>query len=805
MFYLFQKMFKYITLCWFALHLIYSVSGYAQVTNPNLFNSPWEASWIEVPDEPTKDYGVYLFRKQVILKSKPDSFIIHISADNRYKLYVNQKLVSLGPSRSDIYYWNYETVDIAPYLKSGENIIGAVVWNGGDLRPEAQISLRTGLIIQGNTARQKIINTDDSWKCIKNKAYSPLNGIGYRTYYVAGSGELVDMNHYPMHWLDSTFDDTYWLQAAPIANGVPKGVIWGAKWWMLVPSKLPQMELTVQRLAKLRKAEGIKVTSSFPETDSKITIPPNTKVTLLLDQGYLTNAYFTLHFSNGKNAGIGIGYAESLFKEKPSINHYSVVKGNRNTVEGYYFAGRRDSIVSNGTTDQKFTTLDWRTYRYVQLSITTQEHPLIIEDIYGTFTGYPFKYNAKFITANKELDKMLEIGWRTARLCAFETYMDCPYYEQLQYIGDTRIQALVSFYNSGDDRLVRNALEQMDHSRIAEGITLSRHPSYTPQQISTFSLWYVGMLHDYWMYRPDAAFVKDKLNGVRGVLGFFSQYQEHDGSLKNVPYWLFTDWVKGNDAWTSGVGPIGKTGTSSILDLQLLWAYQLASKMEKQMGIGYYADLYKKKSHQLENTIRASYWDSSKGLFADTQEKKLFSQHANSLAILTGVVKDSAASIVAQNMLSNKDLAPASIYFKFYLHMALVKAGLGNEYLNWLGKWRENMRMGLTTWAENSSISTSRSDCHAWGASPNIEFFRTVLGVDSAAPGFGVVKVKPHLGDFKKAYGEIPHPNGKLTVAYELVKNKWKVTITLPKNTTGYLIWEKERINLTAGINKINP
>jgi Na+/phosphate symporter len=56
--------------------------------------------------------------------------------------------------------------------------------------------------------------------------------------------------------------------------------------------------------------------------------------------------------------------------------------------------------------------------------------------------------------------------------------MDCPYYEQLQYIGDARIQALVSYFNAGDDRLARNALNQMEHSRMAEGITLSRHPSF---------------------------------------------------------------------------------------------------------------------------------------------------------------------------------------------------------------------------------------------------------------------------------------------------------------------------------------
>ena len=124
------------------------------------------------------------------------------------------------------------------------------------------------------------------------------------------------------------------------------------------------------------------------------------------------------------------------------------------------------------------------------------------------FTGYPFKLNATFDAKDKTLDKIFEIGWRTARSCAWETYMDCPYYEQLQYIGDTSIQALVSLYNSGDDRLVRNAITQMDHSRMAEGITLSRHPSFSPQQIPTFSLWYIGMVNDYWMYRGDSCIYK---------------------------------------------------------------------------------------------------------------------------------------------------------------------------------------------------------------------------------------------------------------------------------------------------------
>jgi hypothetical protein len=364
--------------------------------------------------------------------------------------------------------------------------------------------------------------------------------------------------------------------------------------------------------------------------------------------------------------------------------------------------------------------------------------------------------NARFESDNPEIKKMLEIGWRTARLCAMETYMDCPYYEQLQYIGDARIQALVSLFNSGDERLLRNAMNAMDNSRRPEGVTLSRHPSFTPQYIPTFSFWYIGMLHDYMMYGKDSSFVKNKLSGERQILQYFRNFQQPDGSLKGVPFWMFTDWVESR-GWSSGVGPIGKDGNSSLLDLQLLWAYQLAADLESRYGMQSYALLYKQYADQLKKTIRNKYWDDSRNLFADRPEKDFYSQHANTLAILTDMFDRRQSAAIGNQLLSDTTLAPASIYFKFYLHEALVKAGLGNDYLNWLGLWRENMKMGLTTWSEISDINNARSDCHGWGASPNIEFFRTVLGIDSDAPresGLLHAATGDHAGIERASVGE---------------------------------------------------
>lgn len=774
--------------------------------HPDILQKSWKAQWITVPGAGRSEYGVYQFRKNISLAAKPEKFIVHVSGDNRYKLYVNGALVSLGPARGDLLHWNFETVDIAPELQQGNNTLAAVVWNEGDQRPEAQITFRTAFILQGNTEAEQVANTNNSWKAIKDSSYTPLPVLIVYSYYVAGPGENIDMNRQLPRWKLADFSDTaQWKPAQPIFAGGPKGVhVWNDG-WMLVPSPIPQMELKPQRLRAVRQSAGISLPPSFPAQPSPITIPAQTKATVLLDQGHLTNAYPTLLFSGGKNAAITLGYAEALYADEGKEKDWRAQrqKGHRDSIRGKRFVGRKDRILSNGSKGQNFTSLWWRTFRYLQLEVETADEPLVIDDLYSSFTGYPFQMNAAFDGGDTSLTRIMEVGWHTARLCAVETYMDCPYYEQLQYIGDTRIQALVSLYNSGDDRLVRNALNQMDWSRLAEGITGSRYPTANAQQIPPFSLWYIGMLHDYWKYRGDSTFIRNKLPGARQVLHFFQQYQQPDRTLKNLPYWNFTDWSTGK-GWQSGVAPMGKDGTSAHLDFQLLWALQVAAELEAELGMKQQALEYAAAAKKLQQAIQRRYWVQQKGLYADTPEKELFSQHVNALAILTRTAVGPAAQAVAQKLLGDTSLTEATVYFRYYVHQALIQAGLGNDYLNWLEVWHRNLAMGMTTWAEFSDINNTRSDCHAWGSHPNIEFLRTVLGIDSDAPGFKKVRIAPHLGKLKNASGHMPHPAGTISVSYQITKNRLQAALELPPATTGTFLWKGKTYHLKPGKNNLS-
>jgi alpha-L-rhamnosidase len=778
-------------------HLI-AQSGTAPSIPPDLLTKPWSASWIAAPHAPPFDYGVFHFRRAFDLTQRPSTFVVHVTADNRYELFVNGLRVLSGPARGDLNHWRFETADIAPHLRAGRNIVAAMVWNFGEFAPEAQATNRTAFLLQGNSALERLIDTDSRWKCVRNDAYRPLHytHAQMRGYFVAGPADSVDGGRYPWGWQEPDFDAAAWDDAQTDArwNGAPRDVIDAPNRWLLVPRTIPSMEEQPERLASVRESSGIAVPSGFPREAVPFTIPPRLRARVLLDQAHLTTAYPELVVSGGTGAIIRLGYAESLFVDAAK----GLDKGNRDEVAAKTFVGYRDIFTCDGGGSRLYRPLWWRTYRYVELDIQTAADPLTIEDLRSVFTAYPFEMRARLDTDSDRISRLLEIGWRTARLCAHETYMDCPYYEQLQYAGDTRIQALVSYYCAGDGRLARNAIAQLNDSRTAEGATMSRAPTRQQQYIPPFSLWWIGMVHDYWRYQTDPGFVRDMLPGVRAVLGFFARHQKPDGSLGPLPWWNFVDW-----AWHNrGIPPSASDGSSAPLDLQLLLAFDWAADLESALGTKMHAAAMRASAASLRETIGRLYWDGSRQLFADTPAKKDFSQHANALAVLADVVSADAARALVNRILRDTSLTQCTFYFRHYLHSAVNRVGEGDRYLDLLGDWDEMMARGLTTWAETSD--PTRSDCHAWSASPNFELFRTVLGIDSAAPGFARVSIRPFLGRLTRVSGSIPHPAGEVSVALAIESGEQLTAdVNLPDGIPGEFHWRGKLRELPPGRSRL--
>lgn len=788
------------------------------ISPPNL-QERWRASWLACPGAPERDAGVYRFRKVLELAAVPARFVVHASADQRFVLFVGEQRVGAGPARGDVSFWRFETFDLAPFLKPGANLLTALVWNFGTQAPGAQVSVRTGFVLQGDSEAERAADTDSSWQCAIEPGHQPwpegaraLREEG-RQYFVVGPGERLEAARYDWNWArlpGHGASDERWRAAVAYDRPSPRSIRQGPGYALspegrlLVPDELPAMEYREVQAGSVMRATGVEVATAFPR--APVVVAPRTQARILLDRRELVIAYPELSFSGGLGSRIRLTYQEALVGD-------GFRKGNRDEIAGKRMLGYSDEVIPDGERGRSFHPLWWRTWRYLQLDIETAEQPLVLEALKAHATGYPFEQRSTLRTGDADLDRILEVGWRTARLCAHETYFDCPYYEQYQYVGDTRIQALISYTNAGDDRLARQAIAAFERSRRSEGLTSSRYPASEPQYIPPFSLLWIGMVHDFWMYRDDPAFVKAQLHGVRTVLDWFADRQHRSGLVGRLPWWAFVDWASDFDA---GVPPQEEDGKSAPITLQLVGALRDAAELEAALGDPHRAVVYRERAAAAAAAVRERCWDVRRGLVADRPSKDRFSQQTNILAILTDAVptEEQAAvldRLLAAGMPSARDPESpkagtasqarptrASYYFRFYLARAIEKLGRGELYLAQLEPWREMLQLGLSTFAETPFDST-RSDCHAWSAHPNYDLLTIVAGIRPAAAGFRSVRIAPHLGHLDTLDAAMPHPSGSIEVRYRRSGDGLTATVMLPPGVGGEFAWRGERRVLHAG------
>jgi len=768
-----------------------------------LFAEVWNAKWIAAPTGPQRDNAVYHFQKTLDLTSVPKNLLVHVSADNRFALYVNGHRAGEGPALSDLQHWNYERIDLAPYLHEGHNVIAATVWNFGVAAEVAQMTARTGFLMQAEDETWKSVNTDATWKVELERGHAAQT-VDYikllKAYYAAAPGEKIDGSQYDWQWMEDasgrSSGEKGWEDAMVIGPPRSNGQSLAATPWILQPDPLPPMEhrpISIGRVVSINNAERLR-----PQ-DMTFTIKPQSHATILLDAGTMTTGYPEVTLSGGAHAQIRMTYAEFLLDEN---GH----KGNRNEVAGRHITGMYDDLIADGGSGHVFSPLDWRAWRYLQMDIVTGSEPLQIDGITATFSAFPFQTRARFVSDDADLNKIWEVGWYTTRLCSHETYMDTPYWERLQYVGDYHSEALVSYAVAGDDRLARQAINALDNSRLTDGIMQSRYPSAFPQLIPAFSLLWVDVLHEFWMYRDDPQYVKSHLPASRSVLDWFLQYQRDDGMIGQIPWWSWVDWTK---EFPGGEAPHDKDGDSALITLQVLEALRNAADLERQLGDGALAVRYDQAADRASAAIWKNYWNPAAGLLADTKSQDSFSQQTNSLAVLLNVVPKRLQKEVMQRVLSTKEVttgpaakpipvAQSSYYFAFYISRALESSGLSSLYVSSLGPWRQMLADGLTSWEERHELRP-RSDSHAYGAHPTYDLLRLVAGIKPGSPGFSTIVIEPHLGTLRSLNAAMPSPKGQIEVSFKTTERGTHATLTIPDQTPAKLIWYEKTYPLHAG------
>ncbi len=348
--------------CCFAVCLI-AYAGLTPRTIEAADQAKWTASWITHPTAPLREPLVLHFRRSFQLATKPTGYIVHVSADNRFVLYVNGHRVGDGPARGDLSHWRYETFDLSQYLVQGSNFVTATVWNYGIYAPVAQITDRIAFLLQGDGAAEADISTPKDWMVEVEPGQRPVprKAGGSNEYMANGPGEELDAAKYDWSWNDPNATGGAWVAAAsPMRENIyPSASRAGLSgqqvdnYWQLVRDELPHMDYTPTDAGKVVRSDEPNA-AGFPSATGRGCERIGT-CTFLLDRKTLTTGLSAVD----RLWGCGREHSADLFRgalRRQSIRRVIAMRSGCGRRMGFH-----DTFLPDGKAHRTFEPLWWRT------------------------------------------------------------------------------------------------------------------------------------------------------------------------------------------------------------------------------------------------------------------------------------------------------------------------------------------------------------------------------------------------------------------------------------------------------------
>ncbi|TCM97059.1 alpha-L-rhamnosidase-like protein [Paenibacillus sp. BK033] len=762
-------------------------------------NRAWTAKWIWA--EPSHNSGpangsmeTVLFRRSFgIPANESVKLKLLVSADSRFRLYVNGQPVAYGPCKGDLNVHYYDEVDVTPHLRPGTNVLAAqVVHYSGDKGPASVWRKERGVFLlegslQGLDGRviERLDTGCEGWRCYPVPGESAKLAPETATLFIGG-GEIVDGAGWPRGWRDSAFAEG-WPAASVVADTHDK-MYGGLSSWLLTPRPIPFMKEEIREFASIVRGHcGERIWLDEPMGPGGklgIEVAAGSRLVLELHAGELVAGFPQLAVSGGAGAAASILYSE-CYEYEPLPNGQRN-KGVRDDPDGKSLHGFEDTyrIAGYGSgagEPEKYEPFHRRAFRFVRLTVEAAEEPVMVEGITYLRTGYPLDAKASFASSDPSLSPLWTISLNTLRNCMHETYEDTPYYEQMQYEMDSRLQALFTYYISGDDRLGRKAIYDFHSSLLPTGMLQSRYPSVNRQIIPGFALFWIMMVHDHYWYSGDLAHAARYRPTIDAVLAWFEARVEPESGLIGVmpeAYWSFVDWT---EEWrrNAGAPPSGRTRPNTVYNLMAADALLKAAELNEATGRRDTGQEYRRRAAALQQAIRQHCWSEEKGLFTDSPDSPdALSQHAQIWAVLTDTVAGEKARQLMLRALETQGLAKVSSAMAYYLFRALAKTGMYDRTFALWGDWKAQVDLHLTSWVEDP-VSV-RSDCHAWGALPLHEFPAELLGVQPLTPGFATISVAPRIGALQAASGAVITPYGAVKIEWSIREARFRLRVERP-------------------------
>ena len=759
-----------------------------------------DASWLKLPEEEIREKEIFegdmtgrfaYFRCEVTLPEGA-SLTADISANSRYRLWVNEKPVLSGPCKGDRFRQYYETADLTEYLTEGRNVFCAAVLYSDPMSVERQVDERAAIYgVIGQSCGHRFAMEGDVYDADGDVVGSVTTGkADWRvsldgsfhlistdiTCYLGAVAEEIDFTKSPVMWKRADFDASSWRKAVPaisVAAKDPLSLAGVMPRFRMREREIPLLFEREQSFDRCFDLPGGKDSGLLKE--GELTVSSGEACTLVFDAGEILNGYPRFAFSGGRGAVVTLTYFEKFGGPGSDLV--------RDDYEHGEVIGLTDTVRLSGE-DVVYEPFWVRCFRFVRLTVRAKEEAVTVKAPVFRRTGYPLKAESSVTSSVSWVGDLWKICLNTLRNCMMETYMDCPFYEQLQFAMDTRLEALFTYAVSRDSRLAKKALIDFHYGMQPEGLTAGKYPSAYLQILSSFSLHYIYMLKEYYEETGDEETVRLLRGDVDRILDYYDARIGEDGLLGRLGYWEFVDW---QDAWADNAGMPAALleGPSTILNLMYAYGLLCGEEIFRKQGRVGIAEEYAARRKKLLNRIRETCWDEEKGLYREGPAYEQYSQHAQAWAVLNGLASGKEAKALLANALKEPGCLKVTFSPAYEWFRALEKAGMEDEMRKSLNDWIGLLDLHCTACPETPV--KARSDCHAWSALPMYELIRTFAGISELPDG--TIRIEPHLFDLPDLAGEAVTKRGLVRFSYRMAGGKLAADLVIPEGARAVFIF----------------
>jgi hypothetical protein len=669
-------------------------------------------------------------------------------AVSRYTLYVNGEEAARGPVRANPRRQPYDVVDLAPFLRAGDNVIGVIAWrydsaNAWYLPPPPGTDLRHGAFVLEARFAQDWLISDDAWTGMLLEGWGATRGSGIG----ARGTETVDVRSVPAGWNLPDGVDPGWDAVA-----TRRGMSW-ADTGTPHPPSYPGIPLGERPVGYL--------TGDLTEPDGERVVIGTVVIDATIPQGETLTAHVSELVPSG-----------SVDTADNTVSVAFTGDGTRRTLESLDLFGGR--------------------------SITIDAPPgAIVHRAAIRERLYPVSGDAYFECSDPRLNAIYAVGRRTVTICSMDSYVDCPTREQRAWTGDSVVHQMVDLTTNTDWRLARwhpwlTAVPRPDGMLPMAVAGDLEQADVTV--IPDWALHWVHSVHNLFRYAGNRDEIARLLPVVEGVLRWFDPYIDEQGCAVDVTGWVLIDW---SAVYTQGIsGALNGLLARSLLEF---------AEMSAWLGDEGRA-AWARTRHVAMRQGFERLWDEARGRYVDSyvegERLPMVSQHTQAVAIVGGLVPAGRIDRVVAAMTdeghlvhaifdkpdgpaepnseipigaytrrrplpqpwwdTERQVVRAQPFFRYVVHDALAAAGRSDMIPQQLLDWdRWAMKRCATSWTECWAGGTVS---HGWSSTPTRDLVQRVLGITPAEPGFTVASIEPHLGYLEWARGAAPTPAGLISI-----------------------------------------